>query len=57
MAIGTPVLLDSIRFVDHSQVMPAIADDEVEIKVKAAGVRFVLSNRKPNLLTNDTDEL
>ena len=57
VAFGTPGLLDSIEFQDHSQVMGAIADDEVEIKVKAAGVGFVLLNKKPDPLTNDADEL
>ena len=57
IAIGTPGLLDSLEFRDHSQIMTAIGDEQVEIKVKAAGVGSVLSSKKPHPLTHDADEL
>ena len=57
LGLGAPGLLDSIYFKDHAQVMEAIADDEIEIKVQAAGVRFTSSQEEPNTLTDDADEL
>ena len=56
LGLRAPGLLDSIYFEDHARVMEAIADDEVEIKVQAAGVRFTFSNEELNTLTDDADE-
>ena len=40
MEVGTPGLLDTIRFVDDDRIDDALLDDQVEIEVKATGFKF-----------------
>ncbi|KAL9603451.1 MAG: hypothetical protein Q9219_001138 [cf. Caloplaca sp. 3 TL-2023] len=40
LAVGTPGLLDSLRFIDDATTPQTISSDEIEVEVKAAGVNF-----------------
>lgn len=40
LSIGSPGLLDTLRFEDNQETHQSLADDEVEIMVKASGVNF-----------------
>lgn len=40
LTIGSPGLLDTLRFTDSSQATHPVAHDEIEMQVKASGVNF-----------------
>nr|QTE76000.1 ScyPKS [Scytalidium album] len=40
MHVGQPGLLDTIHFIDDERMAQPLADDEVELKVKATGLNF-----------------
>ncbi|KAL1970796.1 hypothetical protein VTN77DRAFT_2630 [Rasamsonia byssochlamydoides] len=40
LEIGTPGLLDTLRFIEDSKMTEKLPDDEVEIRVEASGINF-----------------